>query len=429
MKKLGILVLACITALNLWAEEFKIGKLTFEIATPTTVGLIDADKDIINVFLSETIDYKGNSYTLTNIGSEAFERCTSLTSVTIPNSVTIIANEAFEDCSGLTSITIPNSVTSIGREAFYGTAFYNNPSNWDNGALYLGDCLIRLTDGYVGDYKIKVNTLTIADGAFADCKGLTSITIPNSVTRIGDWAFENCFSLTSITIPNSVKEIGNGAFEGCESLTSITIPNSVTWIGHWAFGGTAFYNNPSNWDKEALYLGDCLICLDCGYVGDYNIKENTRLIADGAFAFCKGLTSITIPNSVTEIGNGAFEVCHSLTSITIPNTVTSIGHGAFYFCSGLTSITIPNSVTSIGYEAFSGCKSLTSITIPNSVKEIGNLAFEGCESLTSITIPNSVTWIGHWAFEDCSSLKSVKVPSHTKIGRKAFPSRTRIIRR
>ena len=95
MKKLGILLLACITALNLWAEEFKIGKFTFKIETPTTVGLYGADEDITNVFLIEKIDYKGNSYTLTSIGDWAFEGCKSLKSVTIPNSVTSIGYGRF----------------------------------------------------------------------------------------------------------------------------------------------------------------------------------------------------------------------------------------------------------------------------------------------------------------------------------------------
>ena len=114
MKKLGILLLACITALNLWAEEFKIGKLTFAIETPTTVELTDADEDIRNVFLGETIDYKGNSYTITSIGDRAFRGCESLTSVTIPNSVTSIGRYAFRGCTALKSLTIPKSVGIIG---------------------------------------------------------------------------------------------------------------------------------------------------------------------------------------------------------------------------------------------------------------------------------------------------------------------------
>ena len=223
------------TALNLWAEEFKIGKLTFEIEPPTTVKLICADADITNVFLSETIEYEGYCYTITSIGEWAFKGCKSLKSVTIPNSVTTIEWRAFEGCTSLKSVTIPNSVTSIGDKAFYrcrsltsvtipkgvtsiecgafeGTALYENPANWENGALYIDDCLIKVDGGYVGNYRIEENTRVIAGGAFYGCESLTSVTIPNSVTSIG-----------------------GGAFRGCTSLKSVTIPNSVTSIGFWAF--------------------------------------------------------------------------------------------------------------------------------------------------------------------------------------------------
>ena len=110
-------------------------------------------------------------------------------------------------------------------------------------------------------------------------------------------------------------------------------------------------------------------------------------IGDEAFKKCTGLTSITIPNSVTSIGLGAFSGCTSLTSVTIPNSVTSIGDGAFSGCTSLTSVTIPNSVTTIGDRAFSGCASLTSVTIPISVTSIGEGAFAYCTALTSINIP------------------------------------------
>ena len=130
-------------------------------------------------------------------------------------------------------------------------------------------------------------------------------------------------------------------------------------------------------------------------------------IGDYAFSGCSGLTSVTIPNSVTSIGSSAFSSCSGLTSVTIPNSVTSIGDDAFRGCSGLTSVTIPNSVTSIGWYAFYGCSGLTSVTIPNSVTSIGSSAFAYCRGLTSVTIPNSVTSIGYCAFSGCTGLTSV----------------------
>ena len=137
------------------------------------------------------------------------------------------------------------------------------------------------------------------------------------------------------------------------------------------------------------------------------MREGTLGISDGAFFGCSGLTSVTIPNSVTSIGYEAFCVCSSLTSVTIGNSVTSIGERAFTGCTGLTSVTIPNSVITIGREAFSGCSGLTSVNIPNSVTSIGWYAFYGCSGLTSLTIPNSVTFIGSYAFADCIGLTSV----------------------
>ena len=232
------------------------------------------------------------------------------------------------------------------------------------------------------EYTVK----KINDYAFSRCRGLTSITIPNSVTSIGSWAFEVCSGLTSITIPNSVTSLGNSAFEGCSGLTSVTIPNSVTSIGGSAFGG-------------------------CSSLTSVTIPNSVTSIGEGAFGGCSSLTSVTIPNSVTSIGNNAFQYCSALTSVTIPNSVTSIGDVAFSYCSGLTSVTIPNSVTSIGDGAFSYCSGLTSITIPNSVTSIGGYAFSGCSGLTSVTIPNSVTSIGSYAFSGCSGLTSLTIGS------------------
>ena len=191
---------------------------------------------------------------------------------------------------------------------------------------YTGDVVIPEQIEYLGDIY---NVVSIDDSAFGGCSGLTSITIPNSITRISSRAFRKCSGLTSITIPNSVTSIGFSAFSGCSGLTSITIPNSVTSIGIGAFGacsslssiivesGNRYYN--SNNGCNAIFYGNKLI------------------------AGCK---NSTIPNFVTTIDDSAFGGCSGLISITIPNSVTTIGFDAFGGCSGLTSITIPNSVTS-----------------------------------------------------------------------------------
>ena len=323
------------------------------------------------------------------IGQQAFEECTSLTSITIPDSVTEIEFSAFESCTNLKSIVIPDSVTNIGSDAFNNTALLKNQATSEK---YVGKWVVDCDDAK--SVTIKESTVGIGDRAFDGCTSLKSITMPDSVTEIGWSAFRNCASLKSITIPDSVTEISEEAFRGCTSLTSITIPDSVTSIAQQAFE-------------------------ECTSLTSITIPDGVTEIGEEAFSGCTSLINITIPDSVTEIGKFAFDFCESLTNITIPNVVTSID-AAFRGCTSLTNITIPDGVTSID-EAFYGCTSLTSITIPDSVASIGGWTFEGCTSLTSITIPNSVTNIGGWAFNGCTSLKSITIPdSVTDIGDGAF---------
>ena len=154
---------------------------------------------------------------------------------------------------------------------------------------------------------------------------------------------------------------------------------------------------------------------------DYDRHTSNDKLDDYVFYGCSGLTSLTIPSSVTKIGKYAFYGCSGLTSLTIPSSVTEIGDYAFYGSSGLTSLTIPSSVTKIGDYAFYGSSGLTSLTIPSSVTKIGDYAFYGSSGLTSLTIPSSVTWICNYAFEGCSGLTSLTIPpTLTFIGNGAF---------
>jgi uncharacterized repeat protein (TIGR02543 family) len=397
---------------------------------------------------------------VTGIANGAFCDYSGLTSVTIPVGVTSIGTWAFFGCSGLTSVIIPESVVSIGHEAFYGTPFHDN---LPDGLVVLG----RVVYGIHGDCPSTViipdGVISISDGAFIECDGLTSVKIPDSVTTIGGQAFGGCRSLTSVVIPDSITSIDNFTFSWCDSLTSVEIPNSVTNIGDYAFE-------------------------DCRSLTSVTIPDGVTSIGDYAF-YDSGLASVTIPASVTTIGDGAFENCSSLTSVTPPVGITdigayvfsntpfydnqpdgliilgkvvygihgdcpstviipddvggiasrafggysdlmnvvmasgvkSIGDGAFQDCSGLTSVTIPDGITSIGDFAFEGCSSLTSVMMPTGITCIGSCLFENCSSLMSVIIPSGVTSIGDGAFQCCSNLNGVTIPDGvTNIGDDAF---------
>ena len=338
---------------------------------------------------------------VTSIGDGAFDGCSSLTSFVIPNGVTRIGDRTFCGCSSLKEVAIPDSVFCIGDGAFCDCksltniaisksviCLNGNPFFYWYGKL---DCLspnfiyeddvlfnkdkskiISFRNQAVISYIIPASVTSIGERAFYYCSSLSSVVIPNSITSIGAWAFEGCYSLKSLEISDSVTRIGDCAFYGCRSLSSLVIPDSVTSIGERAFDG------------------------------------------------CSSLTSLVIPNGVTNIGNGAFWVCYSLRSLVIPDGVTRIGKSAFWNCKSLSSLVIPDGVTGIGDKAFWGCGSLTDIVIPNSVTSIGFGAFNGCTSLTDIVIPNSVTSIGFGAFANCNIPNDLKQELISRFGEKIF---------
>ena len=307
---------------------------------------------------------------------------------TVPDGVTSIGDSAFSGCTSLAEIVIPDSVTSIGVFAFFGCT-----------SLSKVDLPKKLT--------------TIEAGTFRDCTSLKEIVIPDSVTEIrcnwGLGAFSGCTSLSKVDLPKNLTTIESHTFSGCTSLAEITIPDSVTEIGESAFSG-------------------------CTSLSKVKLSNNLRIIQERTFSGCTSLAEIDIPDSVTEIGWSAFEGCTSLAEIAIPDSVTSIGGSAFSGCTSLAEIAIPDSVTSIGGFAFSGCTSLSKVDLPKNLTMIEGYTFSGCSSLESIVIPDGVTAIGTWnehdisygnTFSGCTSLKEIIIPdSVIKILDQAFSNCT-----
>lgn len=363
--------------------------------------------------IPDTVINNGVKYAVKSIGQDAFNSCSDITSVSIPNSITSICQYAFIGCNNITSVVVPNSVTDIGFGAFYAcdlttitlpfvgdkrhepTDTYQYPLGYIFGVgIYSGGT--QTAQYYYGNSNTTTTSATycipstlkevvitgssyISHFAFNNCKGLTSITISDSVITIGQSAFSGCSGLTSVTIPNSVTSIGYAAFGGCSSLESITLP----------FVGIIVEQPPyKNRFPFGYFFGED------SYSGGTPTSQDVWNIGSGGG---NNHQTYYIPTTLKEVvitgGNiiprDAFQSCTNLTSISIPNTVTSIGLSAFINCTSLTSITIPNSVLNIGDCAFMSCTSLQSVIIPKSVSRIGDAVFGNC-NLQSITIENTI---------------------------------------
>jgi len=350
---------------------------TFNSGTGTITGYTGAGGAVV---IPASID----GAPVTAIGDSAFspayQGIQSITSVTIPASVTSIGIAAFYQCSGLTSVTIGRGVTSIEGYAFQGCGGLTNievdsanPAYSSAGGVLFDKnqtTLIQCPRGKSGTYTIPNSVTNIGGEAFANCSSLTSVTTGSGVTSIGDAAFDSCTGLTSVTIGSGVTSIGGYAFQACSGLTNIEVDS--TNPAYSSAGGVLF-------DKNQTTLIQC----PGGKSGTYTIPNSVTSIGDGAFDSCTGLTSLPIGNSVTRIGFIAFRGCTGLTSVAIPNSVTSIGSYAFVQCSGLTSVTIGSGVTSIGHGAFDQCSRLTHIIFMGNAPKYESSAFNG--------LPNGAT--------------------------------------
>ena len=400
-----------------------------------------------------------DGHTVVGIGSKAFYGCYQITSVTIPSGVKSIGFAAFYNCNYLETVNLPNNLEEIGRYAF-------------------GWCIYKLKSITIPN-KVK----TIAADAFTQCEALEDIIIPNSVQTIGDRAFENCKNLEEVVIPGSVTYFGADAFKDCESLDEVTLPASLVAadvkdrcfsgcsedleISSTAtVGGRIWHFRVVDGGAELYYDEDAEVpTIPPATSGDITIPATLGglpvvSIGDWAFVDCAKLTSVTIPDTVTNIGDGAFQGCDDMADengfvivrgvlhhyndkddhVTIPSGVTRIGSRAFEGCD-VESVTIPETITSIGSGAFRECKYLESCDVPASVTSIDPGAFWACESLAdadgfvivrdilcfyagdaaTVTIPGGVATVDIFAFQDNDDVKSVTIPaSATHIAYAAF---------
>ena len=391
-----------LTSIEIPNSVTEIGERTF--ANCTALTSIDVDVNNKNYASVDGVLYDKNKTTLircpggkvlieipnsvTSIGDDAFNGCAGLTSIEIPNSLTVIGSHAFSECTGLTSIKIPNSVTAIGSHAFY-------------------EC--------TGLTSIEIpNSVTeIGSYVFEDCTGLTSIKIPNSVTEIGSYAFNGCTGLTSIEIPNSVTYIGNFAFSECTSLIS------VIWNATRCKDFSSNTKIPFGTQIVSFTFGDAVeyipayLCYGMDKLTSISIPNSVTLIGDNVFEGCSSLSSVKW--NVKKYNDFSYKenlfATNPITSFTFGNDVERIPAYLCYNMTDLSSVVIPNSVTEIGASVFEGCGKMRTVEIGKGITSIGNKAFASCSAIYSMGIDAIIPPIVESStFDNVSRTTQIKVP-------------------
>ena len=376
------------------------------------------------------LTYVGFGSRLTEIGNSMFSGCTSLEKISLPMGITSIKNHAFYNCTSLTEISLPRTLKSIDYYAFYNCTGLQSIELPDSVTAISGYAFRNCTALTSVELPLSWETLQAGSSSYSDrspfvgCSALTTIALPDGMTRLPDYAFADCSQLESVILPGSLTEIGSSAFHGCTALGQISLPETLSVIGSSAFDGCSALTDiyiPGQVTEIQAYTFS-----GCTSLSEITLPEELTTIHYYAFSGCTGLPQIHIPDSVSVLSGYAFRNCTALTSVDLPLSWVSTGstygdRSPFAGCVSLTEIAIPEGMIRIPDYAFTGCSFLKTATMPDSLTEIGSYAFSGCSGLAGIELSGSLASIGNNSFENCTGLRSISLPaSLTSIGDSAF---------
>ncbi len=353
-----------------------------------------------------TIPAEVEGVAVTGIAEKVFdEKKQELTKVTISAGITEIPKDLFKGCAKLEEVVFPNSLEKLGRESFKGCVKLANvefPENLEEIGYY---AFMGCTSLKSIHFPLKTNF--IYEGAFMECTALEQITFEDGESSqqcsLNDTAFEGCTSLTSVVFPVvRYVSVAGGTFQGCTSLTEFKLAGASSYYD--IFDGCLYKDTTISFGEEPR---KDLVACPAGKT-EVRFLEGVEAIWGSVFAKSK-LTSVEIPDTVTEIGSGAFDCCSALTKVILPPNLSEVSSYLFR-STGITEIKIPETVNNIGSYAFDGCTGLKTVTIPGKALAVWNEAFRGCTGLESVYLQEGVERIDSRAFEGCTSLKTLVIP-------------------
>ena len=357
--------------------------------------------------------YKLVSLTLPNelkrLPRQFVSRCPLLVNLQIGNNVSTIDDYSIHDNPYLLSLTIPEGVTTMGRDACEsnGIEELTLPNS-----LNTIDYFTFANNTNLKTIHFGTGLKDIAWGAFKGCSALENLDLSTSnIENIQSYAFSECTSLTSVKFPSSLRQIYGNAFSETPALQAVTFNDGLDGIG-----GSAFSNSgltTVTLPNSLTYLGSSAFS-SCKDLASISIGTGITEIPYNCFTGCNALTSIDLPEHVTSIGGGAFSYCNGLVSITLPDHIQTVGASAFASCTNLEEVVIPDNVTTLGTGAFKNDSKLKHVQIGKGVATLEKDLFNSCESLSSVELSEGLTAVKAFVFQYCSSLKSVTFPTTLK---------------